>query len=167
MFVPASAAANGIVTGRVLDGMTGNPLPGASISVDGTSLSAQSDRTGAFTLLRVPHGKQTVSVAYLGFETSNIDVEVSNGGRVSIDVQMHAAISEVVTVEAPLLEGQARALNLQKESNTIQNIVSADQIGRFPDPNSAEAAQRIPRNYDRTRPGRRPLRSGSRHRSSS
>ena len=39
---------------------------------------------------------------------------------------------------------RARALNQQKTAPNITNVVSADQIGAFPDPNAAEALQRIP-----------------------
>src|SRR6185436_7148537 len=40
--------------------------------------------------------------------------------------------------------GQARALNDQKNSINLVNLVASDQIGSFPDPNAAEAIQRIP-----------------------
>ncbi len=141
----AMAQGSGSISGRVLDGTTGNALPGASVRVDGTPLSAETDRTGAFSLLRVPAGPQKIEVSYLGFDSQIIDVTVVAGSQPSsVDVSLSAGISETVTVESPILEGQARALNQQKESLNIQSIVSSDQIGRFPDPNAAEAAQRIP-----------------------
>src|SRR5262249_15960727 len=40
--------------------------------------------------------------------------------------------------------GQARALNDQKNSINQINLVASDQIGSFPDPNAAEAIQRVP-----------------------
>ncbi len=139
------AQGSGSISGRVLDGTTGNALPGASIRVDGTPLSAETDRTGAFTLISVPAGAQKITVSYLGFEQQTLDVTVPAGGRTAdLAVELEIGIREVVTVESPILEGQARALNQQKESLNIQSIVSSDQIGRFPDPNAAEAAQRIP-----------------------
>lgn len=148
ILISASAAigqGSGTIAGRVLDGTTGNPLPGANIRLDGTPLTAESDRTGAFTLVRVPAGPQKITVSYLGFEDKTIDVSVNpSGGATNVAVELSAGIQETVTVEAPIFEGQARSLNQQKESLNIQSIVSADQIGRFPDPNSAEAAQRIP-----------------------
>jgi len=53
----------------------------------------------------------------------------------------------VVTMEKfvveSLREGQAKALNQQKTSDTFVNIIGADSIGRFPDPNTAEALQRV------------------------
>jgi TonB-dependent receptor len=55
------------------------------------------------------------------------------------------AFSEAIVVSAsPILEGQAAALNRQRNAINITNIVAADQIGRFPDKNTAEATQRIP-----------------------
>ncbi|MGC3972127.1 MAG: TonB-dependent receptor plug domain-containing protein [Pirellulales bacterium] len=42
------------------------------------------------------------------------------------------------------LKGQAKALNQQKNSDNITNIISADQIGRFPDANIGDAIKRVP-----------------------
>ena len=140
-----SAQATGTITGRVLDGTTGNALPGVNIIVEGTSLSTETDRTGAFSLVRVPAGPRKLTASYLGFESLTVDVNVTSGrSATTVEIELSAGIRETVTVEAPFLEGQARALNQQKESVNIQSLVSSDQIGRFPDPNSAEAAQRIP-----------------------
>lgn len=41
-------------------------------------------------------------------------------------------------------EGQRRALEEQRVSANLINAISADDLGRFPDPNIAEALQRIP-----------------------
>lgn len=37
------------------------------------------------------------------------------------------------------LSGQVKALNLQRASNNLTNIVLADAFGNFPDENAAEA----------------------------
>ncbi len=50
---------------------------------------------------------------------------------------------EPIVVEG-VRQGQARALNLQKTADNIKSVVAADLIGRFPDPNTAEAVQRAP-----------------------
>jgi len=55
------------------------------------------------------------------------------------------AFEESVTVSAEyILDAQAKALNQQKTAPNITNVVAADQIGSFPDPNAAETTQRIP-----------------------
>ncbi len=38
---------------------------------------------------------------------------------------------------------QSRAINTQKENINVTNIVSADQIGKFPDSNIGDAIKRI------------------------
>jgi len=43
-----------------------------------------------------------------------------------------------------IISGQIDALNRQKESDSIVNVVSSDGIGKLPDRNAAEAAARIP-----------------------
>lgn len=134
----------GGVTGRVKDQLTSNPMPGVSVRLESSALSAETDRSGAFQLLRVPPGEQKLIISYLGFQEKAVTVTVKAGEIANLDVTLEAGIQETVNVSDPILQGQARALNQQKESINIQNIVSADQIGRFPDPNSAEAAQRIP-----------------------
>ncbi len=134
----------GGITGTVTDGVTGNPLQGANVSLDGTPLNTQTDRSGKFQLLNIPGGAKTISISYLGFETKKLDVNVASGEIVSVDTALEVSVSATVNVSSPLLEGQAKALNQQKEATTISNVVSADQIGRFPDSNSAEATQRIP-----------------------
>ena len=71
---------------------------------------------------------------------------------------------EIEVRGSPLLVGQAKALNRQKNAINISNIVAADQIGRFPDKNASEATPAHPRRQPAARPGRGPLRHDPRHR---
>ena len=41
-------------------------------------------------------------------------------------------------------KGQAKALNQQKSKDNITNIISADQVGKFPDANIGDALKRVP-----------------------
>lgn len=51
---------------------------------------------------------------------------------------------KAVTVMGDRLRGQARALNQQRNAGNIGNVISADQIGRFPNQNIGEALRRVP-----------------------
>jgi TonB-dependent receptor len=143
---PAPSAGSGVIEGRVTDAGTGNPLPGAQVVVTGSSAEASTDRDGRFRLAAVPSGDRVVVVTYLGRQNATVDTKVVAGATQRIDVQMKmVGFEETVTVEAPLiLDAQERALNQQKTAPNITNIVSADQIGAFPDRNAAETTQRIP-----------------------
>ncbi len=66
-------------------------------------------------------------------ETRSLQIDLSSS---------YARLSSVVVMG--LLQGQAKALNQQKNADNIKNVIAADQIGRFPDPNAAEALQRVP-----------------------
>jgi hypothetical protein len=142
---PASTGA-GVIEGRVTDAGSGNPLPGAQVVVTGSAAEASTDRDGRYRLGAVPAGDRTVVVVYLGRQDATVDVKVVSGATQTADVQMKmVGFEETVTVEAPLIrDAQERALNQQRTAPNITNIVSADQIGAFPDRNAAETTQRVP-----------------------
>jgi len=142
----AQSTSTGRVTGRVTDAVTGAPLIGADIVVEGTSLVTATDQSGAFQLVGVPAGDATVVVSYLGHRQEQTKVSVVSGQAVTVEVTLApVGFTETVQVQGdPIGEGQASALNQQRTAVNITNVVSADQIGSFPDPNAAEAASRIP-----------------------
>ena len=141
-----SSASGARLTAEVVDGESGQFLRGALVQVEGTKLEAVSDLQGAVLLTNVPAGHQTLLVTYLGTPSLRHAVDVAPGERVSLTLTMNAKDS-VVTMDKfmvkSLREGQAKALNQQKTSDTVVNIIGADSIGRFPDPNTAEALQRV------------------------
>lgn len=143
---PLGAQERGAVTGRITDGVSGAPLIGADVMLDGTAFSTATDRTGAFRLAGVPPGRYELLVIYLGHEDARATITVEPARTTPVEVQLAPAqFSETVQVTAESLgEGQASALNQQRTAVNITNIVSADQIGSFPDPNAAEATSRIP-----------------------
>ena len=135
----------GVVRGLVTDG-DGNALPGCDVRIGSSSSGGRTDSTGWFTLVSVPAGAQRIQASCLGFEDRAVDVEIAERETTRVDLQLAAHLyQEEVTVRAfPILEGQAKALNQQKTAINIKSIVAADLMGSFPDPNAAEAAQRIP-----------------------
>src|SRR5262249_42860495 len=137
---------SGAVDGRVIDAVTGEPLPGAKILVDESAAETSTGRDGVFRLTGLPAGPHTLTVSYLGRRDERLDVTVAAGApeMVSITLNM-VGFEESVAVSAELIrDAQARALNQQKTARNVTNIVSADQIGSFPDANAAETTQRIP-----------------------
>lgn len=142
---PASAHLEmGAVKGHVVDALTREPLPGATVTIQGTSNGTATDLNGDF-LLRTMPGQVTLEVRYIGFQMYATTVTVAEKEVTDLIVPMQNEITELQDVVITgVLQGQQRALNQQRAADNIKNIVSADQIGRFPDPNVAEALQRIP-----------------------
>jgi len=85
-----------VVSGRVTDAREGNPLPGVSISVAGTSTGGITDADG-FYKITVPAGGKTLLFRFTGMEP----VEMPVNGRSVIHVTMKPAdvgLNEVVVV---------------------------------------------------------------------
>ena len=144
---PAAAAAPGpIVSGRVYDA-TGVALPGARIVVVATGVEATTNLQGEFTVA-VPDatGDVELLIDYLGRPRATRTITAAERGRDVAFTLPAAGASEgdIVVTGASLLDNTARALNQQRSADNTITVISADAIGRFPDPNIAEALQRAP-----------------------
>ena len=81
MFVGLAAAQNKQITGTVT-GPDGNPVAGASVAVDGTSLGTTTDVRGGFTLSAPANG--TLIVSFIGYN----DEHVAINGKTVLDIKM-------------------------------------------------------------------------------
>jgi TonB-dependent receptor len=147
------AQATGLVTGRVV-GPDGTPVASATVAVSGTALSARVDRDGIFRLAAVPTGTQTVMVRALGYRPVSRVVAVSAAAPVRLAIAMEITAAELQGIRV-LGErgGQLRSAEQERRSNTVADIISADEIGLLPDQNVAEAVQRVPGVYMETTRG--------------
>lgn len=72
-------AQTGNVSGKVSD-ENGNPLPGANVVVDGTTMGAAAGSDGSFLVKNVPVGSYTLTVSVIGFAPKSESVVVSEDG---------------------------------------------------------------------------------------
>lgn len=142
MQVFAQAAGN--VKGQITD-PDGGPLPGASIIIKGTTRGVTSDISGNFTFLNLTPGKHVLVANYMGFVPVEVTVQVKANETVTSGIKLTTNITSLGTVTiSAIREGQQKALNQQRNSDNIKQVISADLMGRFPDLNVAEALQRLP-----------------------
>lgn len=136
----------GNLTGTVTDTSGRSVLVGAKVEVEGAPYGATTEATGRYILVGIPAGKARVTVSYLGMEATTRELTVNQGETSTVDFQLspETVKTSVNVTSSPDLVGQARALNDQQNSLNLVNIVASDQIGSFPDPNAAEAVQRVP-----------------------
>jgi TonB-dependent receptor len=142
--VQSTANAFGAIRGRVLDDQLNAALPGATILQKGTLNGTITDVNGEF-FLRVPVGEIELEISYIGFQKVIQTASIADGSTANLEIRMRSESTELSgVIVTGSLQGQQKALNQQKNADNIKNVVSADQIGRFPDPNVAEALQRVP-----------------------
>lgn len=85
-----------VVTGKVTDRATGDPLQGATIFVKGTSAATSTDSSGNFRL-PVSRVGATLSASYLGSGSQNYTVNRSGVVNFQLDVKA-TSMNEVVVV---------------------------------------------------------------------
>ena len=136
----------GVISGKVIENMTKASLPGASVRLNVGNRYTVSDQTGDFEFLKVPEGTYIVEVVYMGYKPQRKEVTVTKGGNSTVNLILEDAAIQMDQVEvlSDRARGQARALNQQKNKSNITNIISSDQVGRFPDANIGEALRRVP-----------------------
>src|SRR6056300_1795260 len=78
--VSTVAFAQGTISGSVTDGSTGDPLPGASVLVKGTTNGVTADFDGNFTI--TANSGDVLVISYLGFQT--LEVAAKNGLSVEL-----------------------------------------------------------------------------------
>lgn len=139
-------AQTGNVSGTVTESTRKLTLAGVAVRVEGQGIQAVTDEAGRYLLQGVRVGTVKLSASYLGMETLTQEVTVQANTTSTWDPVLSLAAQNysVTVAAAPDVMGQARALNDQKNSINLVNLVASDQIGSFPDPNAAEAVQRIP-----------------------
>ena len=136
----------GSLKGRVIEAESGNRLTGANVYIAAQQLGSITNLQGEYYITRIPAGTHTISVDYIGYESTTIEVSISGGQVVSHNFSLNETIFEGQEVVAwgVRAKGQAAALTQQLNAPNIKNVVASDQIGRFPDGNSSEALQRVP-----------------------
>jgi TonB-dependent receptor len=140
-----SIAQTGNIKGLITD-ENGMYVPGASISITSLKKGAISDFDGKYTIIAVPVGKYNLNVAYLGYDDVSREVIVKENETLNVQFQLKSGSIKLddILIKSYRLGGQSKALNTQKNNLNITNVVSMDQIGKFPDANIGDAVKRIP-----------------------
>jgi len=133
----------GVLKGRVLDN-DNLPLPGANISLGEENLGTSTDVNGFYTVVKIKEGSYDLTVSYIGYQSVTTKINITAGKTTEQNIKLKPGVQLEEVVIGYQLQGQAKALNQQKSSANITNIVASDQIGKFPDANVGDALKRIP-----------------------
>jgi len=84
------------ITGKVTDAKTGEPLPGATIVVKGTTIGTTTNFDGDFNM-NIPNDAQTLAIAFIGMK--NMEIEVGSQTIFNIALQEETfGLDEVVVI---------------------------------------------------------------------
>jgi hypothetical protein len=74
--IPALAQTR-VVTGTVVDSVSGEPIADARVAVRGTTLGATTEATGRFTIGNVPQDDVTITIRRIGYRP--VEVRAARG----------------------------------------------------------------------------------------
>lgn len=141
--VTESSPRQGVLRGRIID--KGNQtLPGASIYIEKLQMGVTSDVNGFFTLSNLEPGTYTVKVSYVGYSPVELKLTIPTGKTLEHDFVLNEGVELQEVVVGGAFQGQRRALSQQRSMLGMGHVVSADQVGKFPDSNIGDALKRIP-----------------------
>ncbi|AHM61623.1 outer membrane receptor protein [Flammeovirgaceae bacterium 311] len=146
-FTPVGAfAQSGTIRGQIIDGGTGEPLLGATVQIDGTSIGSITDLDGKYTIKTEP-GTVNLRVSYISYSALTIrDVAVKADEVTVVDARLVSAeetLQEIVVEAKALRDNETALLTMQKKSAVVLDGISAQQFSRSGDSDAAAAIRRI------------------------
>jgi TonB-dependent receptor len=134
----------GTITGTVKD-PAGATLSATLIELEPLGKRIVSDDQGQFRITEVPAGDYTLTASYVGFATFTTPVKVGAGQTLNIDpVLQVASQNDQVIVTAERLQGEAEAINIERMSDDIVQVLPSRVINSLPNTNVADAVGRVP-----------------------
>lgn len=137
------AFADALVEGNVVDLATRRPLASADVRLVELGREATTTPAGDFSIPGVPPGTYTLTVRYLGYLAEERTVEVPESGSVTEDVALAAVGAAEQIVVTGFRASQASSLQDKRMADIIKESVTADDAGKLPDQNAAEALRRV------------------------
>lgn len=93
-------AQTGSIKGKVLD-ETNQPLPGATVTVDGTTIGSVTDGNGNYTISGVKPGNYSVTAKFVGYVALQKKITIADGTSANISFQLtptSQSLNEVVVI---------------------------------------------------------------------
>ena len=144
---PAAPPLAGTLAGRVIDGRTGEGLPGATVFLPTLGTGAAADPDGRYLVQNVPAGSYDVEVQFIGYTTKTVTgVEVRDGRTTELDVTLEDESEELgaVTVTAERERNTNAALfAVRKLAPSVIDVVSRADI-QLAGSDAASAISRTP-----------------------
>ena len=112
------------IQGKILDGLNGNHLPGASIYIDKLNLGATADKNGKY-ILQAPVGEFTVRVSFIGYDDNKQKIKLVSNGTLNMNLfEKSIHLGEVViSAERPESNVSGTQMSYAKfDAKTIREL---------------------------------------------
>ena len=118
MFLFASNINADVLTGKVTDSDTGEPLVGAQVFVKGTFVGTTTDVNGSYNL--DVDGDATIVVAYIGYKTQELSTSASDGN--------FAMEADVLRQDEVVVTGLVSTVKRRNAANAVASVSGDDLV---------------------------------------
>ena len=137
----------GSVAGIIISAWDGAALPGAVVTVRGSTLAAQSDASGRFLLKGVPIGDQTLRFSKSGYASANVsDVRVLPGQTTTVNGNLRPEFYEMEEYEVTAEEftQQSEQVMVERQnSSAMVEALGSDFLSKLGAGNAAESISKV------------------------
>ena len=111
-----------VITGKVTNAQSGQPVAGATISVLGTVIVTVSNPQGEYSLA-APEGVVNILSRSIGFKHKQIQVSAD---QATADIALD---QDIFTLEAVVVTGQATSVEQKTLANAVTSVTAAQLTG--------------------------------------
>lgn len=134
LLIPALsfAGVTGKISGKVVDKDTGDPLPGANITIQGTTMGAASNINGEYFIINVPVGSYTLVATMMGYKKiEKTDVRSIQDLTTTVNFELESTVMELgetvtITAERPMVRTDATASTREVEGDKVMLLPKVD-----------------------------------------
>ena len=113
------------LTGRVIDGRLGEPIPGASVLLQDTPYGAATDVEGRFSFTAdVSAGSYTLRASFVGFSTA--EAEVTLGGNRTVDVGTLELADDALRSDEVIVSATGLPVERRQLGNSVGTVDARD-----------------------------------------
>ncbi|RNA65480.1 TonB-dependent receptor [Prosthecochloris sp. ZM_2] len=134
------AAAPGMLKGLVTDKADGEPVIGASVMLENTTLGAATGFDGNYTIQSIPEGSYSVKVTGVGYAPAVQNITISAGETATLDLQL----GETTIMASEVVVGAALYEQDRLEVPITLTSVSREEITREPSSSLDRAVESVP-----------------------
>ena len=136
------------IKGKVANRLSQEKMADAFVTCKGNSHTyhTTTDPDGEFKFRDIPLGSYEIEINYVGFSTYLTRVELADNKKIELKIQLQQQGMDLTTVQVfgkISQEDQTGAIQKEKHSPNIVNIISAQAMERSPDINAANVIQRM------------------------
>jgi hypothetical protein len=77
-----------VITGKVIDKITGESLAGALVEIKGTNIKVYTDLEGNYTINNIDPGMYSIEINYISYSSKTQNLTIEAGSKESVNVEI-------------------------------------------------------------------------------